>query len=97
MANLNPMDSRIVLKEPFWGAGTKYKWKEDLGDLCGFGVNVVALAGDGYIVIETGYGKFLIKKEKAKAVCDKYNAYFMARGTKLAVIPRAVCEVVEKK
>ena len=84
----------VELREPFWGAGKKYRWGRDNLDLVGFGVRLDYLFGEGIIVIKTRWGNYRVDKELAKVACKGYRAYYVTKGVILAVIPRHICEKI---
>lgn len=87
----------VNLKNPYFGAGKNYGWDKDIDDLCGFGVNVDLLVGNGEVIIKTKYGDYRIGKVFAKSICDKYNSYYYTKGVTIAVIPRKLCDILNVK
>lgn len=88
-------DFHIELRQPFYGAGTTYGWKKDIPDLCGFGVNVNALQGEGDVYIKVKDITYKIEKIVARNLCREYSSFFSAKGcVMIGVIPRAKCLIV---
>lgn len=85
----------IELKEPFWGAGTIYKWLVEFPDLVGFGVKATDLKENTELLIKVGpnskYGEFSVNTEHARQIVKEYNSFKKVGTTVLAVIPRAIC------
>lgn len=76
----------INIKEPFWSAGQKYGWQ---GSRTGIGIKLEELNGKGplFITIADRPEIYQIEKDRARNLVEKYNSIFIARGTKLGVIP----------
>ena len=83
---------KLELNEPFWGAGSVYKWTEEYNDLVGFGVNINILQNCDRVIIDTKkYGVYSIDVDKAREIKEKYNCFKKVKGTWLFIIPREAC------
>lgn len=89
--------AKVELQSPWWGAWKKFGWKNNtpgLGvsesiiiDASARGQEITIVVGDG-----GKYGTFVIDGRNAEQLSEHYT--FMAKGTKLRVIPESECRRV---
>ncbi len=80
----------LALKEPYYGAYTKYHWGEHIE---GFGINeeiiLKALKLKLKIMVKCRNNKYEIKPSKALKIVNQYNSYYYGSNlVKIAVLPR---------
>jgi len=78
----------IHIKEPYWSAWQRYGWEKNIP---GIGINTKEFRGEGNMEIRIGKDKrvYMIDREAARDIVRRYNSFFWAKTTKLAVLPQS--------
>ena len=78
-----------ISKSWFYTAGKKFDWLKDGFDIKGVGIALSILKENASLEIRIDNERFLAETEPILKMVEKYNAYFTAGQTRLAIISKS--------
>lgn len=86
---------KTKIKEPFYGAGTKYGWTKDGYHIWGIGIKMTDLLNNKDLELEVRDKTYKIKTLTIKPFVNRYNSFYRAKNdTNLAVFSFSLLELV---
>lgn len=82
---------KIIIKNPFFGAGTTYQWTKDGHHIWGVGIKVEDLVHKE-LLFEVGGETYIVKSKDILEFAQKYNSYYTTKknNVQLAVFSKSL-------